>query len=300
MKKSTLFLIILVAIFFTSTLVLIYLNYLKPQSIPTPTIATFPTKIPTPDPTTNWKTYENKKYGFSFKYPDYLHQIKSTVSSNSLPSEKFQSDDFQTEDGIENTIVSKGLNLAYTYNDSMGCDTSEDITKNELKIITIDNHETRRYFVSWEGMIFYAADVFLPKSCLNISLNYGNNYNKDQVLDIFSQILSTFKFTDQAISSALEVAKKYLDASVKGDLETAKIYCPSMERTALDGYSFVKYEITDSKPDVNPNYYHVYIKFTDKDGLIWDKAPHSNNPLELFMSKDKDGNWKSSTWYFYQ
>jgi len=34
---------------------------------------------PTPDPTANWKTYRNEKYGFEFKYPSHLHSL---ISSN--------------------------------------------------------------------------------------------------------------------------------------------------------------------------------------------------------------------------
>lgn len=197
MNKRNLILASVLAIIFTSILIISSPSSKKTSSSSlTPTPTSTESISPTSVIPTDWKTYENKEYDFSFKYPSYLHQIKSISSSNSLPSEQFQSNDYQTEDTGENTTVSRGLSLAYTYDYSLGCDTSEDITKHELNITSIDNHETRRYFVSWEGMIFYAADVFFPKSCLNISLNYGNNYNKDQVLDIFTQILSTFKFSD--------------------------------------------------------------------------------------------------------
>lgn len=68
MKKSTLFLIILVAIFFTSTLALIKLNYLKPQSTTISTASITPTV--TRDSTADWKIYENKDFGISFLYPE--------------------------------------------------------------------------------------------------------------------------------------------------------------------------------------------------------------------------------------
>ena len=45
-----------------------------------------PTATTTPDPTADWKTYENKEYGFSFKYPkDYVVvSYPGTFSENEL------------------------------------------------------------------------------------------------------------------------------------------------------------------------------------------------------------------------
>lgn len=87
MKKSTLFLIILVAVFFTSTLVLLCLNYLKPVSTSTPTTGTIPPTTITPDPVVSWETYNSPEFGFSIDYPqnlqvqDYLNdQYNRTVS----------------------------------------------------------------------------------------------------------------------------------------------------------------------------------------------------------------------------
>lgn len=63
-KYLWIFLAILVAITaIGSTFYLLNRN----QTKPTPTVQTSPT--PTPDPTANWKTYNDTKYGFSFKFP---------------------------------------------------------------------------------------------------------------------------------------------------------------------------------------------------------------------------------------
>lgn len=78
MKRSTLLLLISTAFFFTSTLVLLYLNFNKSSPVTTPTPIPTPSVIPTAtiDPTASWKEYINKQVGFSFKYP-------STVLINS-------------------------------------------------------------------------------------------------------------------------------------------------------------------------------------------------------------------------
>lgn len=80
MKKSTLILLISTAIFFTSTLVLLYLNYLKPTTTFIPTTGTIPTDtpLPTTDPTTDWKTFENNNYSYSFKYPSSWNIVDLT------------------------------------------------------------------------------------------------------------------------------------------------------------------------------------------------------------------------------
>lgn len=182
MKKSTLFLIILTAIFFTSTLVLIYLNYLKPQSISTPTPSSTPTESisPTPDPTADWKTYENNDYGFSIKYPANL-TIESTIKEKlvrllsqeniELPGGDMTAfwieDNLSISDYIQNTkIYLSPLNLENTLKQTS-------LTFNEVNFIKLsytdamDNRE--EYITSIKNDVFIFSGDF--------------------------QILSTFKFT---------------------------------------------------------------------------------------------------------
>lgn len=68
---------------------------------------------PTPDPTANWKTYRNDKYGFEFKYPeDYsLADIKEeTVISAPLskcsPKLTFNAEQYETLEEVK--IIFKG------------------------------------------------------------------------------------------------------------------------------------------------------------------------------------------------
>lgn len=84
MKKSTLLLIILLAIFFTSTLVLLYLNFQKPTQTSTPTTGIIPTDAPVPtvDPTADWREYVDKQAAFSFKYPNTVLLDSSNKNSN--------------------------------------------------------------------------------------------------------------------------------------------------------------------------------------------------------------------------
>lgn len=276
MNKSNLILASVSAIIFTSILIIFSPNSQKlnfSSSVPSQT----PSQLisSTPDPTVDWKTYENKEYGFSFKYPSDL-----TISENKNGMSLRSKLDIEQPGGGPTFL------FGYVQNSSI----SEYIKKYTARVLnTLDYNNTKFTYITIDGELDTYDQLLLEKN--GDLLIFSNN----------PQILSTFKFTDQAISSALEVAKKYLDASVKGDLETAKIYCSSMERTALDGYSFVKYEIAGSKADNNPDYYHVYVKFTDKSGKIWDIAPNTQGkPLEVYLNRNSEGIWKALTWYFYQ
>lgn len=74
---KTKFLLALIAILFVAVLYLLFLNFQKPS---TPVVVTqTPTTIPIPTiaPTADWNTYENKEYGFLFKYPNELRLFES-------------------------------------------------------------------------------------------------------------------------------------------------------------------------------------------------------------------------------
>jgi hypothetical protein len=130
-------------------------------------------------------------------------------------------------------------------------------------------------------------------------------YSGDNYLSTVNQILSAFKFSDGMTnandSDVLIAAKKYLDAYVSGNWTVAKQYGDSQLNEAITaGYGLTKYEITGSNADANANNYHVYVKFTDKTGRIYEIEPHSTDkPLEVLMVKE-NGVWKAVTWYFFE
>lgn len=70
---KTKILLSIIALFFVSVLYLLYLNFFTHNNNIEIRI-TSQTITPT-DTKTNWKTYENKQYGFSFNYPDSLGEI---------------------------------------------------------------------------------------------------------------------------------------------------------------------------------------------------------------------------------
>lgn len=201
MKKSTLFLIIFVAIFFTSTLVLIYLNYLKPQSISTALISTTTNKSisPATDPTANWKTCINSTKNFSINFPQELNFDEkscnySLVDYNNVENIEVvdSTTDFQKNWLFSIDVIDSDLSPSDFINNKV-CevpdicsDPIQGILPSSLEI-NISSHypETDTIFKS-NGKIF------------TFSLNARNPDTKPAtgVRDLYHQVLSTFKFID--------------------------------------------------------------------------------------------------------
>lgn len=346
MKKSTLILLISTAIFFTSTLVLLYLNYLKPTPTFTPTTGTIPTDTPitTTNPTADWKEYINKQVSFSFKYPKTLliNSSNKNLDDTSLYIEVTKmSEIVDRPSGF--TKEAAYQDMASLSKGNYGNKVAFPVNGSE-KVFEIGDIKGKTYS-SFSNMdicgVVFARTAILYRNNYQIIINYLGPQSLSKQLGAymttdpsncgtsliwkdsqgfyqdlltgqapkeiqewysnFDQILSTFKFIDQKQESALDVAKKYLDAYVSQDWTTAKQYSsdPNFDEAIAEGYAFVKYTITGQKADTKANYYHVYVSFTDKNGEINNKAPYSNGPLEVLMFKDSSGQWKALTWYFY-
>jgi len=88
MNKSNLILASVSAIIFTSILIIFSPNSQKTSlSSTTPSPVSTESISPTPDPTADWKTYENEEYGFSFQYDDTKHLLENiSVDQESISS----------------------------------------------------------------------------------------------------------------------------------------------------------------------------------------------------------------------
>lgn len=261
-------------------------------STPKPVAVSSPTPTANPDPTADWETYADTNAEFSFRYPTNWQQSTDVGLLNdptnsyilSIASEKTT----QTlQQYMNKKCIVSGTNFC---SDSKTGAISSSIQYNHPK----SQYDSLDTLVLNNGKIY----------TISLASRNPNRSADTQTINIYNQILSTFKFTGSTISdkAPLDAAKKYLDAYVSGDWTTAKELSsdPNFDVNIAQGYGFTKYEITGSKTDTNPNSYHVYVSFTDKDGKVYDKTPHSNNPLEVLMTKDSAGQWKAVTWYFYQ
>lgn len=305
MKKSTLLLLISTALFFTSTLVLLYLNYLKQSPTSTPTTGVIPTDtpIPTVDPTADWKTISTSSY--ELKYPQEI-EAKLAEASNIFLTKAGLTQKTGTElyDGISLHFELReipGIPLQYAKNIIANSQQNFESTVTQSpKPVTINGYSGVDFILETLNRVHYYVLQGSNNLLMIISDSTVDPTNQGYTT-IVSQILSTFKFTDQKEESALDVAKKYLDAYVSQDWTTAKKYSSdsNFDEKIAQSYAFVKYTITGQKADTKANYYHIYVSFTDKNGEVNNKAPYSSAPLEVLMVKDNNGEWKALTWYFY-
>ncbi len=183
----------------------------QPQASPTPSQPTI-----TPDPISEWKTYANKKYGYSFKYPldstfpkledNYAHPdyLGSTVVD--FPVESFKTKPFvnvSVWDDINmslanvqqfknycNKLLSR-LPEREIANPICSSDSNyESVTLNDYKAYKIrggqDNTLIERYFIPFNS---YVYEIRIPVSVL---YDEKNSY---KIEEVSRAILSTFKFT---------------------------------------------------------------------------------------------------------
>jgi len=298
MRKSTIFLLILVAFLFVSLLFSLYLNFNKSPaaSIPTPTPNIVPTE--TTNETVNWKTYTNKIYNISFQYPSIFSVSDELPKTKTQGGPKTALELTDSKNNYQISIIINPAGFGPIFADKkITLDYSPTEGLFSTKVVP-STEEDNQYLSLDKKVLWYQFDNDLLSN-LTILTFAAKSDTKLETLT--TQILSTFKFTDQKEEAALDVAKKYLDAYVSQDWITAKQLNkdPEFDERIAQSYGFTKYTITGHKIDANPNYYHVYITFTDKDGKTHSQAPNSSGPLEVYLTKTKTGEWKALTWYFY-
>jgi len=185
-KKNylTIGLISLVFILFITCIYLLFKQspIVTPDSVlQTPTmapVAVLPktTAIPTNAiiSTTNWKTYENKQYGFSFKYPENLK----------LSSDPHAPDNYT----IKNSTTFIAFNIQSTCLNTQ-CLTIQSLNEIANNMLSLDVLSFFKIGNSKGIKITNGFMIEIPNSNNFLLLNSGQN------TPIVDQILSTFKFT---------------------------------------------------------------------------------------------------------
>jgi hypothetical protein len=211
-KKSSPITIISVAIFIILALGAIIFLYYQNQQLKN-MLANYqsqPTASPTPtataNPTANWKTYSDQKYGFSVKYPSMWETANPTDMKNIYNEYKIKNYEIVLVDKSNPLIMNTtypALQIAVPFKNDAQLSLSSWVLKyleyNKIgypsvsKIdptldfteLTIDHYEAIKYgdsvFISKDGGVYFIGFIFIGKS----------TYDRDAVFD---QILSTFKF----------------------------------------------------------------------------------------------------------
>lgn len=156
----------------------IWLSSRKPMPIPAPTLILKPT--PTPDPTASWKIYTDEELKFSFKYPEGWE----IVSSDKEPSAE-NIDIFYQKIPLEQYFKSNPRKI--------------DLTEKTDKII--DGETFTRVYGNKDKYQREFAIVSLKEGTLAIEATVDLVDNQKQI-EIFDQILSTFKFVSVSSSAS--------------------------------------------------------------------------------------------------
>ncbi|HET7099458.1 MAG TPA: Gmad2 immunoglobulin-like domain-containing protein [Patescibacteria group bacterium] len=167
-----------------------------------------PTPVATIDPTANWKTYTDAKKTFSFKYPASL-QLKTFEDGSLILTATDGPDKIIHEFRVNNYTISTSTTLyQFIYEGGVGDNYGKGyLNANNVSLTFKDVSKNSSYKI-WEPSSWPSANGILINFIQNnnqliwFSLegyNPGGTpipYEKENV-QIYNQILSTFKFTDQ-------------------------------------------------------------------------------------------------------
>lgn len=203
MKKGFAPIIILLGITIIAVLVggvLVYTNYSNNQSKLNPQ----PTPTSTSDETANWKTYTNKKYGFSFKYPsnwvENEGKIEEKLGVNGVNA--------LTQKGIAVEVYENSGKLsALEFLDTIFYKDYNEEGLKGLKEIYMKQYQENSYLepIAIDGKsATYIEQLTIPSGSKGSGVwvavkNNGfflRGYPTEGTDEIFKQILSTVKFLD--------------------------------------------------------------------------------------------------------
>ncbi len=185
---------------------------------------------PTPDPTTNWKTYSNSEYNFSFKYPP-MYDLRMEGKAPYIYKDRVLTDAGGFAGG---SVLKKGVVILF---DGY---TNKDISENALKSEFGTEILIRSKSLGGENGTLvsipsnqYEQRLFIPygnNKTLAITLSFGfetPNEERKLYAKEFEQILSTFKFTDSNLSPSPTCTPRpaCLDATPRCMIPELESYC---------------------------------------------------------------------------
>ncbi|MCL5411727.1 MAG: hypothetical protein M1150_03235 [Patescibacteria group bacterium] len=174
------------------------------------------TSSATTSATANWKTYSNSTLGFTLKYPNSWSVADNLNGSVSIESADFRQDDKnkleeQATSGAKIFISTSSVSTLPTRSVGQVIKGSDTVTDKEVlsvKSITVDGKSGIEWDFQEKGNPAFTgtiAKVLNNAKTYEIEIIYSSKTSKD----IFDQILSTFKFTDQSQTDSTANWKTY-------------------------------------------------------------------------------------------
>lgn len=299
-----------------------------------PTVAITPMGIETPTPTLNvtadWKTYTSTKYNFSIKYPGSWENVVDTksapVSINKIvegltfeaifldKSRELMCGPYTCYPSVQIITPIKDSSTAklvlkdwvINYIKSKSSDIKID-PSSSVEEIQIDNHQA-----IWYGnTVFIANNGFVHLISFDSSgSSAGKESAKDNIQNIFDQILSTFKFADISLSpqpsnktQLREAIQGYSESIINNDRNKAMSFLTVSAQKQVENIDWPGNVYTQYKSFEVLNEYHSAKEeedFYNTEPVKFDiKFYLENDPNGKLTSISfvREGNkWKTSTW----
>lgn len=242
----------------------------------------------TPDPTANWKTYENVGYKYSVEYPSTWEILKSSDTGASFRPIDKKADFPNGVIGIDvrdKTNKDEILSLEEYLRQVVGDETSPSKTLLSLEQVGVG------YKVKWKvGAVGpYGKEEITTIAYFNLPGKLIEVYwiNKEEQTkeyeQIFNQILSTFKFTDQNQGLSV-VTLTGNDSTTVSAFGITTIRPKDFDVFIDNKNNFITYHTTNPKVS-NNQIIEIHIKDYDaKKSLIdwWNTSPANNVQGETF------------------
>jgi len=169
-----------------------------PTSIPTqvPEITNIPASPdtsqggPTPDATANWKSYTNTFFNYSYKYPNDWDAITAESSELRNLGWSFFGPDPNSNGGLGGVEI-------FPYSKTIDEYLNENEQQAEVKYLSksgLTINGIKGVMVQYEGFPVSGYGFLFKKSGYVVNIQVGSRETKD--VEVFNQILSTFKFTE--------------------------------------------------------------------------------------------------------
>jgi len=170
---------------------------------------TLSTPVPSTDPTTNWKTYNNSTFGYSFRYPTEYKNL-SGLGEHVLysPDAEFNKTTRAKTQGLEigSTVYGPGEDIQ----NYIGPSTITDPTL--ASALKLPSGVIAKAYVNTEDV---TVTIDYPKNNKIMRIMIwcgGEKGTADGCKKLLTPVLSTFKFTDQAQTTNTSTWKTYTNA----------------------------------------------------------------------------------------
>lgn len=162
---------------------------------------TTPTTSPSasPDETADWKTYTNKDYGFSLKYPQEWTVEETTIIPPNGVGPSFSEGGVGVKWGVS-VYNFDGRSISNDEYKTLPILENANYDFEALQTLNVDGISSKLYIVknAEDIKVGYPIDVTVRKNdkVYNIVGWFNGSNLKDEFIPLFKKMLSTFKFTD--------------------------------------------------------------------------------------------------------